>query len=272
MGTLSRGIRARGRYGFVVASLSAALIPGVGLAAAPDHHVSLGRPQLPSAAVSDSHKLRNITPQPDYFTVCATKGYNDASCIKDVLAAIKHARTVEHVKHRAMVLPRDYAKLTVAEQTFVITNLERVDRGLRPFQGLSNTLDRAAKVAATLGLDATLVTSVLQSLHIQAYGSNWASDFGPLSADYNWMYNDGYSGANSINEACRTPKASGCWGHRRNILWAYTQPRLIAGAGSGRPAGTSISEILGGASGAAPSYDYTWKQALHHGADGHGHK
>jgi hypothetical protein len=258
---------ARGRGAILAASLLAALVPGIGLATA--HPVSLGVAHLPNAAATDSHKLRNIAPDPDYFTLCATKGYNDPSCIKEVLAAIKHAREVEHVKHAAMVLPRNYTNLTVPEQTFVITNLERVDRGLRPFEGISSALDSVAKASAALRVDASLPTSLLKTLRVNSYGSNWAGDIGPLSADYDWMYNDGYSAHHGINLACATPSAPGCWGHRRNILWPYSDQRLLAGAGSSKPAGSSISEILAGASGAAPKFEYTWKQALRHGADGH---
>ena len=232
--------------------------------------VSLGRPLLPSAATtSTKHPAHNIAPTPNYFNVCVTKGYNNARCIKQVLAAIRHARTHEHMKQPAMILPRNYRHLTVAEQTFVITDLERVDRGLRPFQGLSATLDKSAKAAAALHLDLTLAAGVLKSLNIEAYGSNWASDIGPLSADYDWMYNDGYAAKGGINLACVKPADDGCWGHRANILWPYDQPRLVAGAATASPAGASIAEVLTAGSGPTPKFDYTWKAALRHGADGH---
>jgi hypothetical protein len=259
-----------GRYIAIVVALCAALIPGVSAASAPPAAPSLGAPQLPQAATSTPSHLHNRPPSPDFFDVCATKGYNNAGCIREVLAAIDHARSHEHMKKTRVVLPRNYTKLTVAEQTFVITNLERVDRGLRPFRGLSAALDHVAKLAAGLRLDATLVATLLRTLHIASYGSNWASDYGPLSADYNWMYNDGYSAKHGINLACLGPGDAGCWGHRHNILWHYSQSLLIAGAGTAKPAGSSIAAIYSGASGAAPRFDYTWKQALHHGAD-HGH-
>lgn len=261
----------------IAAAVTAAvLMPGVGLAAGATQSPRTDVPQLPKVATGSSqHRAvpkKNIAPQPNFYDVCATNGYNDSTCIREALAAIKHARSGEHMKRRTMVLPRNFVKLTVAEQTFVITNLERVDRGMRPFQGMSSVLDRVAKGAAALRVDATLVTSLVSALHIAAYGANWASDYGPLSADYNWMYNDGYSRHHGINVACPKPGAAGCWGHRRNILWPYTQPRLIAGTGTARPAGTSIAEVLSGASGSAPKFDYTWKQALRHGANGHHRK
>ncbi len=41
------------------------------------------------------------------------------------------------------------------------------------------------------------------------------------------MYDDGYGGENID---CRTATASGCWGHRHNILGFATAPVLTMGA------------------------------------------
>jgi hypothetical protein len=213
---------------------------------------------------------RNLAPHPNYFTACETHGDNSPACIKSVLAAIRHARAKEHVKKPALILPRNFAKLNAAEQTFVVTDLERVDRGRRPFRGLTSSLDTLAHVAAVAHLDPTIAMSQLDNMKIEDYGSIWASDLGPLAADYDWMYNDGYSANSDINLACLTRSSSGCWGHRENILSTYGHlPTLIAGAGSGKPSGASIAEVLAAGSGKAPKFAYTWKQALAHGADGH---
>jgi hypothetical protein len=235
--------------------------------------VSLGAAFSSQAATqTPPHPKHNIAAKPDYFDVCASKGTNNPACIKQVLSAIERARSHEHMKKRAMILPSNYRDLTIAEQTFVVTNLERVDRGLKPFEGLSTALSGVAKLAATLHVDPTVVTSMLRALNINSYGSNWAGDIGPLSSDYDWMYNDGYA-SDGVNLACVTRKAEGCWGHRTNILWTYASgSRLDAGAGTAKPAGASIALILAGFTGNAPTYSYTWKNALRHGANGHGSK
>ena len=47
-----------------------------------------------------------------------------------------------------MSLPSNYPSLTPAEQLFVLTDLERVDRGLAPIEGLSTTLNAYAQAGA----------------------------------------------------------------------------------------------------------------------------
>jgi hypothetical protein len=218
------------------------------------------------------HPRHNIAPHPDYVDACIDNGYDSKKCIHLAVAAIRHARSHEHMKKRAMILPRNYAKLSVADQTFVITDLERVDRGLKPFAGMSTALNGVAKTAANLHIDPSLATALLKALHVDSYGSNWAADFGPLGSDYDWMYNDGYS-SDGINLACTRRAAPLCWGHRSNILWDFgSDSRLVAGAATAKPAGSSIALVLAATSGKVPKYSYTWKNALHHGANGHGVK
>jgi hypothetical protein len=253
----------------VVSTWISGVTPVVASPASPGSRVSLGTPHMTMAATSTKHPAHNTAPKPDYVNVCVTKGYNSRRCIKQALAAIRHVRSDEHMKHPAMILPRNYRHLTVAKQTFVITDLERVARDLTPFQGLTSSLDRSARLAAVSHLDPTLVTGLLKALHIQTYGSNWASDDGPLSADYDWMYKDGYAKHGGINLACLRRTQVGCWGHRANILWPYDQPRLLAGAATATPPGTSIAEVLTGGSGPAPTFVYTWKAAIRHGANRH---
>jgi hypothetical protein len=213
---------------------------------------------------------RNLAPHPNYSGVCSTHAYTDPRCVRSVLAAIDRARAAEGVKKPTMILPKDFIKLNAAKQTFIVTNLERVARGRRPFRGLTATLDSAAHSAAVSHSDPTLPSAQMTRHNIQEYGSIWAGDLGPLAADYDWMYNDGYSSHGAINEGCQTPSASGCWGHRDNIIGAYNHlPTLLAGAGSGKPAGASISELLTAGTGKPGKFVYTWKDALDHGANGH---
>jgi hypothetical protein len=219
-----------------------------------------------TAKLRDPHA--NITASPNYLDLCAIRGPRNQSCIKQALKAINHAHALEGI--RKMVLPNDFNSLTLSQQTFVITDLERVVRGLRPFLGMTAQLNKNAHHAAVERDDPTLIGAILSLLGIREYASVWAGDFGPLASDYDWMYNDGYAGKDSINLDCRKPGASGCWGHRHAILGLFTGlPHLLAGAGAAGPAGGSLAEVLVGAIGHLPSLTYTWKDALAHGANGH---
>jgi hypothetical protein len=216
-------------------------------------------------SVPDPHG--NLPPSPNYLQACAEQGWSNKSCVVQALSAIEHARKHEGVKKPRLVLPNNYDALSTAEQTFVITDLERTARGLKPFRGLTATLNTASRLAAVLRLDPTPAISLLRLLGVTEYGAIWAGDFGPLASDYDWMYNDGYSASGSINIVCLIPRSSGCWGHRENILGGYhSAPTLLAGAGTGQPAGASIAEVLTGGYGRAPKFTYTWKQAVRHGA------
>jgi hypothetical protein len=239
------------------------------VAAAPERPATLGalNSVLPSRTTSGLH---NIAPSPDYQAVCYARGRNNPTCIRRIVKAIEAARSHERMKKHRFILPINYRKLSVARQTFVVTNLERVDRGLRPFAGLVPGLDRISRIAAALNVDPRLGAALQRLLGIDVWGSIWASDLGPLASDYDWMYNDGYGGTGGINLACPVPGAFGCWGHRKNILYPETGFSVLsAGAGTARPAGASIAEILTAGSGRTPRYSYTWKRALRHGANGH---
>jgi hypothetical protein len=210
----------------------------------------------------------NLVASPDFHTLCATNGPQNDSCITLALGAINKAHAAEGI--RRMILPTDYKDLTIPEQTFVVTNLERVDRGMRPFLGLTAKLNASARHAAVVRDDPTLIGAILNLLGIREYASIWAGDFGPLASDYDWMYDDGYSADGSINIDCKQPNQSGCWGHRHAILGLFSGLRtLVAGGGSSGPAGGSIAEVLVGSLLGAPALTFSWSDALAHGANGH---
>lgn len=218
------------------------------------------------------HPAHNLKPNPDYLPACVEQGPNSHRCISQSVAAIENARARESMRRHRLVLPRNYASLTAPEQEFVVIDLERVDRGIRPIRGLVSTLNTAAGGSAHAELDPHPATLLLQRLGVHRYRSVWADDYGALSADYEWMYDDGYSGANTTNAGCRYPGAPGCWSHRVSILYPFTGlPLLLAGTGAGKVAGggDSVTAILTGGHGAAPKFTYTWKEARAHGADGH---
>jgi hypothetical protein len=258
-----------------VATATAVTAGSGGVSGTPSGAIT-SRSQIVTAAVPAAQSVANVTrrnrePKPDYFGTCAQLGFNNPVCIDQAIAAIEHARKHDHrVRKQAVILPNNFRNLSVAEQTFVIINLERVDRGVRPLEGLVPRLNVLSRLGATLRLDPVITQLVGQLLGIGRWASIWASDLGPLASDYDWMYNDGYGPTGSINIACQTPTSPGCWGHRHNILNKFKGYRTVAaGAGTAKPAGASIGELNVGMRGGSPHYSYTWKQALAHGANGH---
>jgi hypothetical protein len=240
--------------------VGAATIAGVGAgtaAAAAGH-----RPSHAKLVAMRANPAHNVTARPDYG-ICWTKK-NSETCIKQELSAINHARAAEGVK--PMVLPANFDTLNAARQSFVVTNLERTARGLRPFVAMVTQLNTRANEGARSGNDPSLGSWRVGSAEAWKYASNQASDLNALAADYDYMYNDGYSRSGGINADCQTPGASGCWVHRENILTHYPKlPLLIAGlAEVNRGQLESSAMIMVGARGRSPHKVFTWRQAKQH--------
>ena len=205
----------------------------------------------------------SVQPAPDYTDVCAPLGGDTTSaCLGLTLAAIDRARQLEGVG--PMVLPANFAQLSVPEQLFVAVNAERVDRGLTPFPGLSPALDDAAQQAA----DAAQLPARLGDSYSEV-DQEWigAVDNG-LDADYQWMY---FDGPRSGVPQCSGAETSGCWGDRRIVLSRFGPGHLVMGAGwdpsgdrsPGDGGGSSLAATLAvGPPVADATYAYTWKQAL----------
>jgi hypothetical protein len=245
-----------GRRGVRACAIAAVAVIGIG---------SIAAGAQASGRSSTRHPSHNITAKPSYNEACARYRSNSTGCITKALAAIDRARAMEHV--RPMILPDNFATLSYAEQTFVVTNLERVDRGLAPFRGITARLNRTATQAAVAQVDPAPAYSAIGQFVLLDYQSNWTSNFGPLAGDYGWMYDDGYG---SYNVDCPTRSASGCWGHRDIILTTYDKPDLISGVGSNKRGGLlSIAQLFVAGEGQHPKLTYSWRQALRHGADGH---
>ena len=146
-----------------------------------------------------------------------------------------------------MSLPTNWNSLTPAEQLFVLTDLERVDRGLAPIAGLSANLNAYAQAGADAQRDPSF----------PPYGSGGGSTYSSspsLGVSLAmWMYDDGPGGTNS---ACPPTGGSGCWGHRDIILGQYAAPALM-GVGSG-PSTTQL--FVGGDTTDTPYF--TWAQEV----------
>lgn len=178
----------------------------------------------PRGILPPANPSGDIAPSPNFLAVCASSGYDDsAPCVQSTLSAIDSARGTEGLP--AMVLPGDWDALTPPEQLFVATNLERTARGLPPLRAMASALDATSQTAAADGDD----PAPPASFPALEWGANWAGGLGnPLEAVYLWMYDDGYG---SSNLDCRQPGASGCWGHRDNILMALSCHDCVMGTG-----------------------------------------
>jgi hypothetical protein len=206
---------------------------------------------------------RNVQPNPDFTRVCAGNGVdNSDACINAALGAINHAHALEGVS--PMVLPVGFAQLSIPEQLFVAVNLERADRGLPPFSGLTSGLDANAQRGANDANDPPDPGPgyVLDDAEWAGGSSNG------LDAVYGWMYDDGF---NSGNLDCTHRGAAGCWGHRKGILDDFgSGPNLVMGAAidttgdhhGGDANGTSMAVTLAVAGAPAHSLLFSWSQVL----------
>jgi hypothetical protein len=205
----------------------------------------------------------NVSPVPDYTRVCVAAGVDDSpSCLDSVLEAINHAHALEGI--RPMVIPADYAQMSIPEQLFVAVNLERVDRGLPAFGGLTSALDRNAQEGAD---DANDPPDPGQTYDLD--DAEWAGgSSNGLDAVYGWMYDDGFD---SGNLDCLHQGAAGCWGHRKGILDDFgSGPHLVMGAAvdtsgdthRGDDRGTSMAVTLAVAGAPVQTFTYSWAQVV----------
>jgi hypothetical protein len=197
----------------------------------------------------------NIPPSPNFLSDCAANAYDDSQgCVTATVQAIDNARAHEGVG--PMNLPSNWYSLSVTQQTFVMTDLERVARGMAPTSEMASNLEGAAQQGASANQDPSPPAGYPYS----QWGSNWAGEMGnPLEALYYWMYDDGLG---SSNIECTASNTSGCWGHRHNVLMAMACHPCVMGVGydahayNGTP---SLTELMVDTSG-SPAADFTWNQ------------
>ncbi|MGH8981644.1 MAG: hypothetical protein ACRDWE_11625, partial [Acidimicrobiales bacterium] len=194
--------------------------------------------------------------------------FTRASCVAAEISATDNARATEGLP--AMHLPSNFSALTPQEQTFVLTDVERVSRGEQPVLGLSSLLDSDAQTGAERNSDPGF--SALRTLSTyDGAGANWGASRSALEVDYYWLYLDGWDGTQTSNADCTSPEASGCWAHRANIL--KPSQVMVMGVGyvpdnwNGYASYAEILVTLRSAAKAPPTY-YTWADALAAGAAG----
>jgi len=218
----------------------------------------------------------NIPATPDFTDACWGNGSPSAQqsdeCRSEALDAINNAHAIEGI--RPVRLPGNFWSLPVSRQLFVIANLERVSRGLTPVRGLTRQINRWAASGAQHNEDPSARGWRLSSgARIRAWAANWAADFNALTADYSWMYLDGWAGTTGTtsNIDCTSPTAAGCWGHRDNILDRYDGSHSLA-AGAGATARgwegyfNSYTQLFVQYAGRRPRFFYTWRDATRAGA------
>lgn len=180
------------------------------------------------------------------------------ACVTSDLVQIDAVRATEGVG--PMYLPANYAKLSGGEQQFVVIDLERVDRGIRPVAGMTAAICELAAAGAQACTDPGFSPSGLSW-----GGSIWAAGFpSTLEVDFAWMYDDG---PGSDNIACTSPTAAGCWEHRQIILADPAGPALVAGAADAF--GNTVTQYaaeLQQPTGGQPVLLYSWAAAVAAGA------
>ncbi len=145
----------------------------------------------------------------------ATPNYLRSRRAKDAIAAINHARSFEHLP--SLRLPRNFYRLKAVQQQFVLVNLERTDRGLRPLtmspvlttmaRSYSQQLSQRHFFSHTSPISGTFTQRLNSNPAIAGHyafaeenlAGNPVAGIGPI---YEYMYND-------LAENC---------GHRANIL------------------------------------------------------
>jgi hypothetical protein len=179
------------------------------------------------------------------------------------LAAINQAHQAEGIA--PFMLPSNWNALSAEQQLFIAFNLERTERGIAPFVGLSDVFDSDVQQGAEDGGDPALDPSY-DGYSATSQASIWAGaapDEGVLHAVWSWMYDDGSGGTNLD---CEASGEQGCWGHRDAILGADTgvsTGSTVIGVGYAAPASpsgwpVSAAAVFADFANGQPPLSFTW--------------
>jgi hypothetical protein len=195
----------------------------------------------------------------------STEDYSQ-SCLQGSLAMLNAGRLSEQLG--PVMLPANWSQLTVPQQLFTLTQLERTARGLPADTGLAADWNAAAQAGADAGQDPTRGGS-----GANGFRAVWAGGQpNPIVVMADWVYADGvFPNGDTQNLGCTSSDHSRCWSHRDAVLHdtasAACASRCAMGAGfsaGGYAAGElgrreSYTEIFGvdGANNQDP-LDFTW--------------
>jgi hypothetical protein len=165
-----------------------------------------------------------------------------AVCLHAMVRALDHAHAQLGLAPYA--LPVNFYSLNGSKQLLILCNLDRLAYGLPPVAGLSPALNAVAASGVTSDADPD-PSALLSSLTTFSWSSNWAGGYGnALEAYYAWMYYDGWDGEQTSNLDCTSPTASGCWGHREDVLAFPDQGLLSMGASVRRDSSGQIGYAI----------------------------
>jgi uncharacterized protein YkwD len=151
----------------------------------------------------------------DCINIVATPDYLSSGSLDDALAAINHARSLEHL--RALHLQTNFATLNAARQQFVLINLERTDRGLKPLGWDNNLAAMAINYSKQMrDLNFFSHTSPISGSFEKRIGSNSAIA-GHFSDAAENLAGNPVASAGAVYEYMYDDVAENC-GHRDNIL------------------------------------------------------
>jgi hypothetical protein len=216
---------------------------------------------LTGGAMADSAGSDPASNYPSGDPAPACDSPTSVACINASVQILDQARA--SLGQPAYALPNDFQHLTGPEQGFVLANLDRIQYGLAPMTGLTETLNSDAMGGVQSDGDPQPKAS-----NYLAWTANWAGGFANMPLAYEaWMYDDG---PGSGNLDCTQGDASGCWGHRHDVLYKFDSSGPLAmGVAEGTdPSGEPGYAMLlfEGDDTYHPSYVYTWAQAVAAGA------
>jgi hypothetical protein len=183
------------------------------------------------------------------------------ACVNAAVYYLDRARA--NLGQPRYALPPDFVSRAPDQQILILTNLDRTHYGLPPVTGLTHALDQDARQGVQVDAD-----PLPSDPHVRYYTANWASGNPNLLLAYeSWMYDDGQG---SGNQDCTPTHASGCWGHRHDVLRQFAgtgQLAMGAAAGVDRDGRRGYAMLLvSGDSRYTPAYAYSWQQAVRDGA------
>lgn len=198
-----------------------------------------------------------------------------AACNRILLASTNRAQADERLP--GIALPSNFLGLTRPQQLFVWVDLLRISHGVPPLVGLSPSLDAAASEALAQGREPAFQQRygpVQVALDPTTHGDEWSAFEGegssmPMASGFVFMlmYQDGWGGPSfgpfgaTMNTACRSPHAAGCWRDRDNLLGMSTGvgcTTCVAGAAERPGLGGSYALLLVHPVAPATSLAFTW--------------